>query len=127
WDNHNQVFAAAGVPTKTYPYFDRTTNGLALQPMLDALRQVPAGDVVLLHGCCHNPSGVDPKPTEWNQIAEALAATRALPLLDFAYQGFGDGLSEDALGLLELARVNNNLLVCSSFSKNFGLYCERVG
>ncbi len=127
WENHAQIFAAAGVPTRTYAYFDRATNGLAFAAMLDDLRKIPAGDVVLLHGCCHNPSGVDPLPTQWAQIGDVIAERRLLPLIDFAYQGFGDGLNQDNVGLLELARPGAELLVCSSFSKNFGLYNERVG
>jgi len=127
WENHKQIFAAAGVKTQTYAYFDRNANGLALKEMLSALGRVPTGDVVLLHGCCHNPSGVDPLPSEWNQIGNTLAERKLLPLVDFAYQGFGNGLSEDADGLLELARPGAELLICSSFSKNFGLYSERVG
>jgi aspartate aminotransferase len=83
--------------------------------------------VLLLHGCCHNPTGIDPTLDQWRQIASICAARGILPLLDFAYQGFADGLEEDASGLRELAAVNRELLVCSSFSKNFGLYSERVG
>jgi len=111
----------------TYPYFDATTNGLGLEVMLQTLEKIPAGDVVLLHGCCHNPSGVDPDPAQWQRIAAVIEARQLLPLVDFAYQGLGAGLSEDATGLLALCRPGAELLIASSFSKNFGLYNERVG
>lgn len=127
WANHPAIFEAAGIPIKTYPYFDKATNGLAFDPMLDALRKVPAEDVVLLHGCCHNPTGVDPNPQQWEAIAEVLVERGLLPLIDFAYQGFAAGLDEDAAGLRAVMGKCDELLVCSSFSKNFGLYCERVG
>ena len=127
WPNHPAIFAAAGIETKTYPYFDRENNRLALDEMLDALRQIPAGDVVLLHGCCHNPTGIDPTQEQWTQIAAVLDQRGLLPLLDFAYQGFSDGIVEDAVGLRALARPGAELIVCSSFSKNFGLYRDRVG
>lgn len=127
WPNHPQILDAAGVATKSYPYFDARINGLAFEAMLDALRQVPAGDVVLLHACCHNPTGVDPTPEQWQQIGEVLAERGALPLVDFAYQGFASGLREDAVGLLAVAERVPELLIASSFSKNFGLYSERTG
>jgi len=113
WANHPKIFEAAGVSTKTYPYFDAANNAIDFDAMLDALAKVPAGDVVLLHGCCHN--------------AEAIAERGIVPLLDFAYQGFGDGLDEDAAGLRELAQRVPAMFVCTSYSKNFSLYNERVG
>lgn len=127
WPNHPNIFAAAGLPVKTYPYFDKATNGIAWQAMLDTLQQIPAGDVLLLHGCCHNPTGADPTPDQWQTIAQVTRERGILPLVDFAYQGFGSGLREDAVGLEALAQPGSELLVCSSFSKNFGLYRERVG
>ena len=127
WPNHPQIFDAAGVRTKSYPYFDARVNGLAFDAMLDALRQVPAGNVVLLHACCHNPTGVDPTPEQWQQIGDVLAERGALPLVDFAYQGFANGLREDAVGLLTLSERVPELLIANSFSKNFGLYGERTG
>lgn len=127
WPNHPNIFAAAGLPVKTYPYFDKATNGIAWQAMLDTLQQIPAGDVLLLHGCCHNPTGADPTPDQWQTIALVTRERGILPLVDFAYQGFGSGLREDAVGLEALAQPGSELLVCSSFSKNFGLYRERVG
>ncbi|MEX2318170.1 MAG: amino acid aminotransferase [Pirellulales bacterium] len=127
WPNHPQIFAAAGVPTKSFPYFDAGKNGLAWDAMLAAIEKMSAGDVILLHGCCHNPTGIDPTPGEWSKLADAVYGRGLLPLLDFAYQGFADGLEKDAAGLRAFCRPNAELLVCSSYSKNFGLYCERVG
>jgi len=95
--------------------------------MLACWDQMTEGDVVLLHACCHNPTGVDPTPNQWRKIADALNSRKLFPLVDFAYQGFGDGLDEDAAGLRVLCDEVPELLVCSSFSKNFGLYRERVG
>ncbi|HJQ80199.1 MAG TPA: aromatic amino acid transaminase, partial [Lacipirellulaceae bacterium] len=127
WPNHPQIFAAAGVPTKTFPYFDAKRNALAFEEALAAIEKMPAGDVVLLHGCCHNPTGIDPTPEQWQKLADAIYGRGLLPLLDFAYQGFADGIKEDAVGLRTFTRPGTELIVCSSFSKNFGLYCERVG
>ena len=127
WANHPKIFGAAGLQVKTYPYFDAATNGLDFERMLAGIAAIPAGDVLLLHGCCHNPTGVDPTPEQWVQIADTLADSGVLPLVDFAYQGLGDGLREDAQGLLALCRPGVELLVSSSFSKNFGLYSERIG
>jgi aspartate/tyrosine/aromatic aminotransferase len=127
WPNHPQVFAAAGLATASYPYMDPATGTLDATGMLAALRAIPAGDVVLLHACCHNPTGIDPDPATWAAIADAVETAGALPLVDFAYQGFGDGLREDATGLLALMRPGRELLLASSFSKNFALYDERVG
>ena len=127
WANHPAVFAAAGLEVEVYPYLDESGRRLDLRGMLYALKQIPAGDVVLLHACCHNPTGIDPTPSEWREIAAAVHERGLLPLVDFAYQGFGDGLAEDAAGLAELAKPDRELLVASSFSKNFGLYGERVG
>lgn len=127
WPNHPAIFAAAGLKVASYPYYNATTQGLAIGPMLEGLDKAPAGDVVLLHGCCHNPSGVDPTAQQWREIATVVQRRGLLPLIDFAYQGFGDGLTEDAAGMLTIAGAVGELLVCSSFSKNFGLYNERVG
>ena len=127
WPNHQGIFKSAGLAVASYPYFDAAKNGLDFSGMIAALNTVAAGDVVVLHGCCHNPSGVDPTPEQWTQIADVVLDRGALPLLDFAYQGFGRGLKEDSIGLLTLARPGAEMLVASSFSKNFGLYNERVG
>ncbi len=127
WPNHPSVFAAAGLPTKSYPYLDPATGALDVSGMLATLRTASPGDVVLLHACCHNPTGIDPTPEVWPQLADVIAERGLLALVDFAYQGFGDGLAEDAAGLRELVRPGAELLVASSFSKNFSLYDERVG
>jgi len=126
WPNHPPIFKAAGVPTKTYSYLDATATGLDFEAMIAALRQMPADDAVLLHGCCHNPTGVDPTAEQWSQIASVVRERKLLPLLDFAYQGFAEGINEDAVGLNALSD-GGELIVCNSFSKNFGLYRERVG
>nr|WP_203328917.1 amino acid aminotransferase [Candidatus Laterigemmans baculatus] len=128
WANHPAIFAAAGLDVETYPYLNSQRTGLDFEAMLDALQSGPrSGDVVLLHACCHNPTGVDPSEEQWRQIADVLASRGLLPLVDFAYQGFGEGLSEDARGLQLLLEKCDEVLVASSFSKNFGLYSERVG
>lgn len=127
WENHRGVFSAAGLEVATYPYFDVAGNRLDLDGMLTGLGQIPVGEAVCLHACCHNPSGIDPTVDQWREIAGLLAERRLVTLVDFAYQGFGEGLREDAAGLMELCARLDELLVCSSFSKNFGLYNERVG
>jgi len=127
WPNHPAIFGAVGLPTATYPYFDAASNGLKFDALLAALRTIPAGDVVVLHGCCHNPSGVDLAVEQWQAVSDILTERGVLPLIDFAYQGFGDGLREDAAGLLTLCRPGAELLIASSYSKNFGLYNERIG
>ncbi len=128
WENHISIFQAAGLQTANYRYLDAARTGLDFQAMTDDLQAGPKpGDVVLLHACCHNPTGIDPSSSQWDQIATLLANRRLLPLIDFAYQGFGDGLEEDAQGLLTTLRHCDEILVASSFSKNFGLYSERVG
>ncbi|MFT5088372.1 MAG: aspartate/tyrosine/aromatic aminotransferase [Candidatus Latescibacterota bacterium] len=127
WANHPKIFAAAGLEVQTYAYFDAANSSLDFDAFLQALKAIPAGDIVLLHGCCHNPTGVDPTPEQWAQIAEVAQECGWLPLVDFAYQGLGDGLVEDAAGLLALCRPGQELLVASSFSKSFGLYQERIG
>ena len=127
WPNHPQVFKAAGVETTEYPYFDASRNAVDFTAMRDALQAVPEGDVVLLHGCCHNPTGGDLTVDQWRETGEILKARNALPLVDFAYQGFADGLEEDAAGLRALLGTVDEALIASSFSKNFGLYNERTG
>jgi len=127
WANHPKIFQSAGIEVQTYPYFDSYNNGLDFSSMIETLATVPTGDVVLLHGCCHNPTGVDPTVDQWEDIADLAHKAGWLPLVDFAYQGFGDGIEEDAAGLRALCRPEQELLVASSFSKNFGLYRERIG
>lgn len=127
WPNHPSIFEAAGVFTHVYPYFDAKTNGLAFDRMMEGLKQAKPGDAVVLHGCCHNPTGVDPNPEQWQLIARLVGERKLLPIVDFAYQGFGTGIDEDAVGLRKLVQQTGEVFVCSSFSKNFGLYNERVG
>lgn len=127
WANHPNIYAHAGVDVETYPYFEKETNDLDFDAMRDALKTVPEGDVVLLHGCCHNPTGIDPTPEQWEEIADVAGARGWIPLVDFAYHGLGDGLERDRRGLMAFCRSGAELMVSSSFSKNFGLYNERVG
>lgn len=127
WANHGAIFAAAGVPVKSYPYYDAEGKCLDFDAMKAAIAGAPAGDVILLHGCCHNPSGMDPDAAQWAELAALTREKGLLPLFDFAYQGFAKGIEEDAAGLRAFCTPGRELLVCSSFSKNFGLYNERVG
>ncbi|GMU92087.1 MAG: aromatic amino acid aminotransferase [Candidatus Hydrogenedentota bacterium] len=127
WPNHPSIFQAAGIGVSAYPYYDAAEKRLDVDRMMSALKNVPAGDVVLLHACCHNPTGMDPSVGEWQAIADVSARQGWVPLFDFAYQGLADGLNEDAQGVAQFLAPGRELLVCSSFSKNFGLYNERVG
>ncbi len=127
WPNHPNVFGAAGLQVASYPYFDAAASAVDFDRMMAALEAIPAGDVLLLHGCCHNPTGADLSPAQWQTVASLCAERGILPLLDFAYQGFGDGLKEDAVGVGIVANHSREFLVASSYSKNFGLYNERAG
>ncbi|KAB8313227.1 aspartate/tyrosine/aromatic aminotransferase [Erwinia endophytica] len=127
WPNHKNVFESAGLEVCEYRYYDAVNHSLDFDGMLNALREAKAGDIVLFHGCCHNPTGVDPSVEQWSQLAELSKNSGWLPLFDFAYQGFARGLEEDAEGLRIFAADHQELLVASSYSKNFGLYNERVG
>ncbi len=127
WANHPKIFEAADRQVETYSYIDADGTSLDFDAMLHSIQQIPAGDVVLLHGCCHNPTGIDPTPEQWQQIADVVHDRKLLPLIDFAYQGFGQGIDEDAGGLRTMIRPGTEALVCSSYSKNFGLYSERIG
>jgi aspartate/tyrosine/aromatic aminotransferase len=127
WANHNTIFEAAGVVCEKYAYRDPETNGLDFDAMYESIKKIPKGDVILLHGCCHNPTGIDPTPEQWSKIGDLLAELGILPLVDFAYQGLANGIEEDRTGLLELTKKVKQMLICSSFSKNFGLYRERTG
>jgi aspartate aminotransferase len=127
WPNHPSVFQAAGLAVKSYPYFDAKTNDVDFEGMMATLREIPSGDVLLLHGACHNPTGVDLTPEQWKAVAQVVVERKLLPLVDFAYQGFASGLMEDATGLHTIADTGVELLVANSYSKNFGLYNDRVG
>ena len=127
WDNHRAMFEGAGFQVNTYPYYDATTGGLKFDAMLSAIDALPAQSIVLLHACCHNPTGVDLSEAQWRQLTAVLKARRLLPFLDIAYQGFGDGIDEDAVALRILAEAGVSFLVANSFSKSFSMYGERVG
>ena len=127
WPNHPGIFAAAGVTTDTVPYFDAERSALDFDALRTAIQAIPSGNAVLLHGCCHNPTGVDPSPEQWQELAVAIRDRGLLPIIDFAYQGFADGIEDDAQCLHAFAQPGQEMVVCSSFSKNFGLYRERVG
>ncbi|MBE0362607.1 aspartate aminotransferase [Pseudoalteromonas ulvae UL12] len=127
WANHISLFEAAGLTVKEYPYYDYENKGLLFDEMIETLKQVPKGDIVLLHACCHNPSGMDLNLEQWEIVADIAADVGFTPLVDIAYQGFGTGLDDDAAGLRLLADKVDELIICSSCSKNFGLYRERIG
>jgi aspartate aminotransferase len=127
WANHLALFPAAGLALHDYPYFDREQSSLRFDEMMQALAQRGPGDVVVFHACCHNPCGVDLEPEHWQAVVELTRDRGFLPLIDIAYQGFGDSIEEDALGVRLLANAEPEMIVASSCSKNFGLYRERVG
>jgi len=127
WDNHRLLFENAGRKGNTYPYYDPATRGLDFAAMISALERVPAGAIVVLHACCHNPTGVDPSPEQWARIRETVRERGQVPFVDLAYQGFGDSLEADAQIVRRFAAMPGPLLAASSFSKSFSLYGERVG
>ena len=127
WANHKGIFTAAGFEINDYPYYDPTTKGVNFDGMMSILDNVPEGDVVLLHVCCHNPTGADLSDDQWDDIIESAKANKWLPFLDFAYQGFGDSVEQDRRSVEKFASAGIDFLVASSFSKNLALYNERVG
>jgi aromatic-amino-acid transaminase len=127
WANHQALFSAAGFPVVQYDYYDAATHGLDFDSMMASLRALPAGTIVVLHACCHNPTGVDPSMEQWQEIARTLQSRQLVPFLDIAYQGFGAGLEEDAAVVRLFAGLNMTMFISSSFSKSFSLYGERVG
>ena len=127
WENHRALFERAGFVVENYPYYNAETHGLDFEGMIGALKALPKGTVVVLHACCHNPTGVDPTPAQWQEIANTVNDAGLVPFLDIAYQGFGDGLDEDASVVRLFASMGMTMLVSSSFSKSFSLYGERVG
>ena len=127
WENHRALFERAGFKVETYPYYDAKTHGLDFPGMLAALKALPAKTIVVLHACCHNPTGVDPSIEQWREIAQAVKEADLVPFVDIAYQGFGDGLEEDAAVVRLFAGLGLTMLISSSFSKSFSLYGERVG
>lgn len=127
WANHTGLFEAAGITVKTYPYYDYDSKSLKFDEMLAALAQVSPDDVVLFHACCHNPSGMDFTTEQWDKVVAQTKDQGFTPLIDMAYQGFGDGVDIDAYGVRQMAAAVDNMILCSSCSKNFGLYRERIG
>jgi len=127
WENHRALYEAAGFKVNTYPYYDASTHGLAFDRMLAELERVPSGGIVVLHACCHNPTGVDPTDEQWQRIIDVVRARGIVPFLDIAYQGFGEGLDSDGAIVRRFAATPGPLFISSSFSKSFSLYGERVG
>ncbi|MBT9455601.1 MAG: aspartate/tyrosine/aromatic aminotransferase [Burkholderiaceae bacterium] len=127
WDNHRAVFEGSGIEVKNYPYYDPATGGLRFDAMLAALREIPKKSVVLLHACCHNPTGVDLTPAQWQQLVPVLRERELLPFLDLAYQGYGEGIEEDAYAVRLLADEGLSFFIANSFSKSMSLYGERCG
>jgi aspartate aminotransferase len=127
WANHMPLLGNAGLALTTYPYYSPAAKGVDFDAMLGALSGAQSGDLILLHGCCHNPCGADLSPEQWQAVGELCAKTGAVPFIDLAYQGFGEGLEPDAFGLRLMARMLPEVIITSSCSKNFGLYRDRVG
>ena len=127
WENHVAIFEGAGFNVDTYPWFDAATNGVRAEALLEKLNTLPAQSIVLLHPCCHNPTGADLTNAQWDAVVEVLKARNLIPFLDIAYQGFGAGMEEDAYAIRAIASAGLPALVSNSFSKIFSLYGERVG
>ena len=127
WANHNQVFTRAGLEVASYPYYDAGHREFTRSRMVEAIKSIPSGSPILLHACCHNPTGLDPTPADWKEISTAIKVQGLLPVFDFAYQGFGRGIDEDATGVRHFLADGHQMLVANSYSKNFGLYGERIG
>ena len=127
WENHRALFTQAGFAVESYPYYDAATHGVDFAGMLAALNAAPAGTIVVLHACCHNPTGYDITPAQWDQVVAAVKARRLTPFLDMAYQGFGYGLAEDGAVIGKFVAAGLDFFVSTSFSKSFSLYGERVG
>jgi aromatic-amino-acid transaminase len=127
WDNHRSMFEGAGLTVNTYPYYDPATGGLKFEAMLATLRSLPAKSIVLLHACCHNPTGVDLTRAQWEQLIPVLRDGQLIPYLDLAYQGFGDGIEQDAYAARALASAGVSFFIANSFSKSMSVYGERCG
>ena len=127
WANHIPIYKSAGLDIHQYEYLDSSGTRLDFDRMLDSLNQIPNGDAVLFHACCHNPTGVDPSQEQWNMIQQVVETRNLFPIFDAAYQGLGNSLDEDAAIVRQFASTGREMLVCRSFSKNLGLYGERVG
>ena len=127
WENHRALFESAGFTVNTYSYYDAATRGVNFEGMLADVKAMPKGSIVLLHACCHNPTGADISPAQWDQVIAAVVAGGLIPFLDMAYQGFGTGIAEDGAVVNKFAQAGVPLLISNSFSKSFSLYGERVG
>ena len=127
WENHRALFTQAGFAVETYPYYNAAQRGIAFDAMLGALNAAPEGTIVVLHACCHNPTGYDITPGQWDQVIAAVKARKLVPFLDMAYQGFGHGIAEDGAVIGKFVASGQNFFVATSFSKSFSLYGERVG
>lgn len=127
WENHRALFTQAGFQVETYPYYDAARRGINFDGMLTALDTAPAGTVVVLHACCHNPTGYDLTPAQWDQVVAAVKARKLVAFLDMAYQGFGQGIAEDGVAVNKFLASGQNFFVSTSFSKSLSLYGERVG
>ena len=127
WENHRALFTQAGFEVETYPYYNAAQRGIAFDAMLGALNAAPEGTIVVLHACCHNPTGYDITPGQWDQVIAAVKARKLVPFLDMAYQGFGHGIAEDGAVIGKFVASGQNFFVATSFSKSFSLYGERVG
>ena len=127
WENHRALFEGAGFVVNQYPYYSAATRGLDFDGMRAALEGMPAGSIVVLHACCHNPTGVDPAPAQWGTILDIVRKRGLIPFLDIAYQGFADGIDADGVVVRQFAATAGPLFVSNSFSKSFSLYGERVG
>ena len=127
WENHRAIFESAGFPVEAYPYYDAATRGVNFDAMKAKLGTLPAGSIVVLHACCHNPTGADLSEAQWRETIDTLRARGLIAFLDMAYQGFADGIVEDALALKLFAASGMQFFLSSSFSKSFSLYGERVG
>ncbi|MES2951676.1 MAG: amino acid aminotransferase [Pseudomonadota bacterium] len=127
WDNHRSMFESSGLTVLTYPYYDPAGGGVCFDAMLACLRTLPPRSVVLLHACCHNPTGADISTAQWITLIALIQERQLLPFLDMAYQGFGDGIESDAFAVRALARAGVNFLIANSFSKSMSLYSERCG
>lgn len=127
WDNHRSMFEGSGFTVKAYPYYDAATGGVRFDAMLEAIERLPARTVVLLHACCHNPTGVDLTPAQWDRLIPVLKRREVIAYLDLAYQGFGDGLDADAYAVRAMAATGMAFIVANSFSKSMSVYGERCG
>jgi aromatic-amino-acid transaminase len=127
WENHRALFSQAGFSVDTYPYYDAEAKGVKVQGLLSRLKEAAAGTVVVLHACCHNPTGYDLTPAQWTEVVDIIKARHLVAFLDMAYQGFGEGLAEDGAVIAQFLAAGVNFLVSTSFSKSFSLYGERVG